>query len=280
MNPLPLIRLLRLHYCLPLTAGYGVIVLYLTQGQHQSLRGTWPLAFVSLFCVMAGGYALNDLWDQASDKINHPQRVLITGQVSPFIAGFSAVVLFALSLFCAGACGLRFLAIMGPVALSLLIYNRWSKQWGILKAMWVAMMVTSLYPLAWALAGSGIGVRVKTLGIHAVWLFLTAMAYEMLKDIRDVKGDAVAGSQAGAIVRTRPWYRLVLRSVLMGGAVMVLVPFVLGYCKWVYGVVAACAAVLACAASFAPLKIALACVYIEVVLITLGSLADALVFGF
>jgi geranylgeranylglycerol-phosphate geranylgeranyltransferase len=280
MKPSGLIRLLRLHYCLPLTAGYGVIVLYLTQGRYERLPGTWPLAFVSLFFAMAGGYALNDLWDQASDRINHPQRVLITGEVSAKCAALAAVVLFVLSLLCAGVCGIRFLTIMGMVVLMLLIYNRWSKQWGIAKAMWVAFMATSLYPMAWALAGSGTGVRVRTLWIHAIWFLLTAMGYEMLKDIRDVKGDSMAGSSAGAALRTRPWYRMVLRGVLMGGAMIALLPFVLGYCQWVYGVVAVCAAALACAASFAPLKIALVCVYLEVALITLGSLADALVFGF
>ncbi|NQV32921.1 MAG: UbiA family prenyltransferase [Phycisphaeraceae bacterium] len=280
MKPIGLIKLLRFHYCLPLTAGYGVIVLYLTQGSLDTLPYAWPLAFVSLFCVMAGAYALNDLWDRASDQINHPKRVLITGEVSLRGAGLSAAVLFVLSLLCAIACGVWFLVIMGGVALSLLIYNRWSKQWGLVKAMWVAMMATSLYPLAWALVGSGVGLRVRTLWIHAVWFFLTAMGYEMLKDIRDVKGDAVAGSGVGAAIRTRSWYRILLRTVLMVGAVIVLLPFVLGYCQWVYGVVAACAVVLACVASFAPLKTALACVYIEVALITLGSLADALVFGF
>jgi len=280
MRPLALIKLLRLYYCVPLTAGYGVIVLYLTQGQYEILPRTWPLAFVSLFCVMAGAYALNDLWDQATDRINHPQRVLITGEVSSRAAGLSAAVLLVLSLLCAIACGFWFLCIMGLVAASLLIYNRWSKQWGILKAVWVAMMATSLYPLAWALAGSGAGVRVKTLGIHALWLFLTATGYEMLKDIRDVKGDALVGSRCKAISRTHPWYRTVLRLVLWGGALIVLMPFVLGYCRWVYGVVAVCAAVLALIASFAPIKMALSCVYIEVALLTLGSLADALVFGF
>ncbi len=280
MKRLGLIKLFRFHYCLPLTAGYGVIVLYLTQGSLGTLPRVWPLAFVSLFCVMAGAYALNDLWDRASDKINHPKRVLITGEVSLRAAGLSAAVLFVLSLLCAVACGYRFLVIMGLVGLSLLIYNRWSKQWGVVKAMWVAMMVTSLYPLAWALAGSGAGVRAKTLEIHALWLFLTAMGYEMLKDIRDVKGDSLAGSSACAAIRTRSWYRILLRTVLMIGAVIVLLPFALGYCQWVYGVVAVCAVVLACIASFAPLRVAMACVYIEVALITLGSLADAMVFGF
>lgn len=280
MKPLGLIKLLRLHYCAPLTAGYGVILLYLTQGSFSTLPRTWPLAFVSLFCVMAGAYALNDLWDRATDRINHPQRVLITGEVSPRVAGLSALVFSVLSLVCAMACGLWFLVFMGLISSSLMIYNRWSKQWGILKAVWVAMMTTSLYPMAWAVAGSGAGVRVRTLWIHALWLFLTAMGYEMLKDVRDVKGDSLAGSREKAALRMRTWYRMVLRSVLIGGALIVLLPFGLGYCRWIYGVAAACAVVLACVASFAPLKTALVCVYIEVVMITLGSLADALVFGF
>ena len=44
--------------------------------------------------------------------------------------------------------------------------------------------------------------------------------------------------------------------------------------------IAACAAVLGCVAGFVPIRAALVCVYIEVVLVTLGSLVDALVFGF
>lgn len=275
-----LAKLLRLHYCVPLTAGYAVILMYLTQGSFASLPRAWPLAFASLFCAMAGAYAINDLWDRASDRINHPHRVLIRGDVSPRQAGIAGAVLSGLSLLCAGACGLRFVIVMVCIALSLLIYNRWSKQWGLLKALWVAMMVTSLYPMAWALAGPGQGARVRTLWIHALWLFLTGLGYEMLKDIRDVEGDAAAGHRDKAMLRTRPWYRMLLRVALISGGLIVLLPFLLAYCQWVYGVIAVCAVLLALAASFAPIKTALACVYAEVVLVTLGSLADALVFGF
>jgi hypothetical protein len=73
---------------------------------------------------------------------------------------------------------------------------------------------------------------------------------------------------------------MTLRMVLIGGALLVLVPYGLGYCRWVYGLVAVCAVLLACTASFAPIRIALPCVYIEVALVTSGSLADAMVFGF
>lgn len=280
MTLVAVIKLLRLYYCLPLTAGYGVILWYVTQGSFQALPHTWPLALVSVFCVMAGGYALNDLWDRASDRINHPNRVLITGAVSPAAAGLICLVLLGVSLVCAAWCGTCFFVVMTLVAASLVIYDRWSKQWGLLKAMWVAMMVTSLYPLAWVLAGWGMGTRARVLVIHAVWLFLTAMGYEMLKDIRDIQGDALAGDTHKTEIRTRPWYRLILRSVLIGGALLTVMPWVLGYCRWVYGVTAVCAVLLACAAAFASIRMALLCVYVEVVLITVGSLVDALMFGF
>ena len=39
MKPnLGLVKLLRLQYCVPLTAGYGVILLYLTEGSFAALQ--------------------------------------------------------------------------------------------------------------------------------------------------------------------------------------------------------------------------------------------------
>ena len=40
------------------------------------------LASLSVILVMLGGNAMNDLFDVESDRINHPNRPLVTGRIS------------------------------------------------------------------------------------------------------------------------------------------------------------------------------------------------------
>ncbi len=80
MNIKALLQLIRLHYSLPLSAGLTVIVMYLTGPSLSTLPADLPWACLALFLVIAGAYSLNDLCDITSDRINHPQRVLVQGR--------------------------------------------------------------------------------------------------------------------------------------------------------------------------------------------------------
>ncbi|MCI4347776.1 MAG: UbiA family prenyltransferase, partial [Thermoplasmata archaeon] len=51
------------------------------------------LAATSTAFVTAGGNVINDLLDRESDRVNHPNRPLVSGAISPAAARGTAVVL-------------------------------------------------------------------------------------------------------------------------------------------------------------------------------------------
>lgn len=186
---LSLIRLTRPYYSLPLSAGLLVIASYLTGGNFNDIL--WLAGFLSLYCVISGGYILNDICDIAVDKINQPGRIIPSGKTNQTIASFVFIILFIAGLALAWLVGLRFFIVLAAIAAGLIIYDLFSKSMGLFKNILVAILVTALYPLAFALADPVITARVKVLFIHPAWLFMTAWGYEMLKDILDTKGDSL-----------------------------------------------------------------------------------------
>ena len=91
-----LIRLMRLYYSLPLSAGLIVITAYITGGNLDSIDSSVTLAFAALCCVISGGYVLNDVCDIAVDAINAPQRMLPRRKVPRKTALAFSIILFVI----------------------------------------------------------------------------------------------------------------------------------------------------------------------------------------
>ena len=98
----PLLKLIRLHYSLPLMGGFVVIVMFLSDGNLYPVSGLLIRACLSLFLVMAAGYSLNDLCDIDTDRINQPTRVLVKADVSSRFSLCLAVFCFLIGVFLAG----------------------------------------------------------------------------------------------------------------------------------------------------------------------------------
>ncbi|MGA7923246.1 MAG: UbiA family prenyltransferase, partial [Thermoplasmata archaeon] len=63
--------------------------------------GTWVILVLAAFstaCVTAGGNVLNDTLDREADRINHPDRPLVTGAIQVSHAKALIVILFATSI--------------------------------------------------------------------------------------------------------------------------------------------------------------------------------------
>jgi 4-hydroxybenzoate polyprenyltransferase len=279
MSVPPLLRLIRLHYSLPLMAGFAVIVMYLTDGALHPVAGRLVTACLSLFLVMAGGYSLNDLCDMATDRINHPTRVLVSAELSRSFALWLTLSSFLAGVVLAALCTWAFCLGIGLVIAVLIFYDLYSKTLGIFKDILVAGLATSLYPLAYALVGPGSSARARTLLIHPVWFFLTALSYEMLKDIRDIKGDQATAPAGGMRHSGRPWFRTLRHVPLLAGALLLPLPYVLGYCRWVYLVFILMAFYCVVRTVLSKTKPALHYIYVEVALVTLGSWLDLLICG-
>jgi len=273
------IRLMRLYYTVPIAAGLPVIITYVTAGNLAPVRMDVLLATLSLGFVIAGTYVLNDVCDVQTDSINRPARVFVGRAVSRRIALVWTVVLFLFGLIAAAFCNGQFLAIMIGVCLLAVFYNVFSKRIGLLKAVVVALLMTSLYPLAFAVASPVDSPRLNSLLIFPAWLFLSAVAYEMLKDIRDAEGDAAVSARSIARHTRSAYYLPAARCVALGAGALCVVPGLLGYCGGIYLAVSLLAAGLMIASTLNPPGRAIPLIYIHVFLITFGSLADLLVLG-
>ncbi len=272
-----LFRLIRLYYSLPFSLGFIVIVYYLTGGKIINYLDL-ILAVSVLFGVISGGYVLNDVCDIDADRINEPSKVLPSKKIkrkSAFI--FSITLFFSAILISLLIFNLKFFIGIVLVISLLVFYDIFSKKLGILKEIIVAILMTSLYPLAFIFKEPVQTPRLNVLFIHPFWLFMTAMGYEMLKDVRDHKGDEKIATVLS--VCRQSWFLKLSKFLLFAGSLITLIPYILGFCKEIYLATAISAVILAGVAIFKKPVKAIPLIYIEVFLITAGSMADLIVYG-
>jgi 4-hydroxybenzoate polyprenyltransferase len=275
------VRLIRPFYSVPLALTFTLTVYYGSGGEIGALwPGVW-LTTAILFLVVAGAYALNDAADVEFDRLGAPNRPIPSGDVPRaaatglglglWVAGVILGSIFAPSVFT---------IVLWAVAMGLMLYNFFSKRLGVGKQLAVAILITSIYPLAIALLGGARGSRAWTLLPFAVWMFLSAYAGELLRDIRDRKADAqVLGKRNWVQRRPRTWMTVASWLVLLGAAVLV-APAFLG-CRRLYAaglpMVLGVAIWAALARHYEP-KIKL--LYLEFVLVGILTTLDVIVYGF
>ena len=282
MKFISLIKLMRLYYSLPFAAGFIVILTYLTCGYVDMIIDKAILAFFAYFCIISAGYVLNDYFDIETDRINSPDRPLPDGQISPaYAAGFS-IILFAVGITLAFSCTRNFGLFISATSLLLIFYDIFSKKIGIFKVIIIGIMLTSLYPASLTVSQPfSLPIykpRLAILLIHPFWIFLTAIGYEMLKDLRDMPGDKKMYPNLFPITNTRRYLKLA-RILLITGAAFALIPCILHLGQIVYTVSAFAAFICVAQSNKQQPVHAIRLIYISVALITSGSLIDFLVFG-
>jgi len=274
-----LLRLCRPYYAVPMALTYALTLYYALGGR---MEGQWMGAAVTtaaVALVVAAAYVLNDVCDLAVDRLNAPHRPIAAGRVSRRAAAVWGVGLMAAGLAAAAAARPIFFLVLAAVAATLVLYDLVSKRLDVGKPLLVAVLMTSLYPLAYAQAGGAEGPRAAALPVFAAWMFLTAFGYEVLKDIRDIPGDCAAATGPMHVHRRPRLWRGLAGGVVLSAAMLLLVPAGLG-CGWVY-LVGAAAAILAAAFSvFLPVRRALAAIYVECFLVGVAAMLDPLILGF
>jgi geranylgeranylglycerol-phosphate geranylgeranyltransferase len=274
-----LIRLMRLYYSLPLSLGLLVIVSYIVGGDLDLVEVSMTVPFFALLSVISAGYVLNDICDVAVDAINCPNRMMPAGRVSRRAAIICSVLLFAMGLVLASFCGWGFLLVLAMISAGLVVYDIYSKRLGVFKDVLVAVLATSLYPLAFTLAKPVETTVLKSLFIFPVWLFLTALGYEMLKDICDIEGDSQITQRLSNSYCHSKRFEVSARIIIVAAGVLTILPFLLGYCKFIYLACSIVAIVLSLFSLKYPPGKAIRFIYAEVFLITAGSMVDLLVYG-
>ena len=196
-----------------------LVVGYMLLKNYPSI---FSLVLQSLGFAFAIGFAniQNDILDLESDKMNRPERPLVTGKVSVKAARRAWIVLFVLMLLCGGGdsliqtfsdnglffwkrltaiCYLSFpLWFFLFLGLLLIAYNKWLKHIPLLKNMMVAFLCTT--PLLFAVQhffqfnASCVHTEFLWAIIPAIpFAFLLTTAREIYKDLEDETGDLKAG---------------------------------------------------------------------------------------
>ncbi len=281
MKFLAYVRLTRPLYSVPLALTF-LLTLYYARG--GAMANLWPTAWqatIALWLLIAGGYVLNDVADVEFDRAGAPDRPIPAGEVSRNAATVAGLGLWGFGVLLGAFVGpAEFPILFWSLALGLLLYDKYSKRLGMGKPLAVAALVTSIYPLAIALAGGVQGSRASSLLPFAIWMFLSVYASELLRDIRDRKSDAQVQARVNWLQRRpRTWMTAASWLILLGATALI-APAFLG-CRTIY--TAGLPAVLgvaiwtALARHYEP-KIKL--ISLEFVLVGILTTADVIIYGF
>jgi len=157
----------------------------------------------------------------------------------------------------------------------LAIYNFFSKKLGMLKDIVISLIVISIYPVALALTlGGNQSPRRTSLFIFPIWLFLTVMAYEIVRDIVDAPGDSLGGPSLFSSKISPQKTKKIAISFALGGLPFAFLPFVLKMCGALYLVGFLGATFVLCCGAFLRIELLSKALFLEILLITVFSLLD------
>ena len=186
----------------------------------------------------------NDIWDLDSDRLNRPERPLVSGKVSVAAARRAWIILLVLTV-AAGLADSLMTKTNGTaciffVLLSALLvaYNKWLKHIPLLKNMTVAFLCAT--PLILCLFyPTGIKASIEsTLGISnkigllypaMLFAFLLTTAREIYKDLEDETGDLKAGIMTFPLIAGAPTARRLAGFICIFCWAILPLPVVQGY---------------------------------------------------
>lgn len=179
--------------------GLGVVLGAVLAGEDGVFRDDagFQLARLvgSAMLVGAGANALNDVFDLPIDRRNRPARPLPSGLVSVRTARSIGWASSGLGVVLAATVSLGHLALALGVVGLLMIYNVSLKRMALVGNLVVALVLgLALVYGGWALGPLG------PVLVGAVFAFLTTLAREIVKDVEDAGGDAVAGARTLPVV--------------------------------------------------------------------------------
>src|SRR5438876_6382352 len=172
-----------------------------------ALAAPLVLAAAAAAAFTAGGNALNDIFDRETDRINHPDRPLASGQLTLGIARAFAASAFVIAAVLAAFINPLALLIVGLNVILMLSYENWLKARGAPGNAVIAYLVGSLFLFAGvSVFRSSTGPLIRT-GILAALAFLATLGREITKDIEDMRGDVdrrtlprrIGASRAGGV---------------------------------------------------------------------------------
>ncbi len=189
----------------------------------------------SLFFLVCAGYMMNDYCDVKYDKINKPGKITITKVISKNTFRGIFLVFFVLGIIIAMRVNVWFFLLILLDMFILLLYNLFSKKLPFLKSIIVALLVISIYPLSLAItSGGNPSLRRDSLFIFPIWLFFVTLAYEIVQDSIDIRGDSQGGAKTLPMIIGAKKARDVATGCVILAMPVSFIPFYYGMCGKIY----------------------------------------------
>lgn len=200
-----------------------------TQLSHLS----FSMIVISVILIAAGGYILNDYYDQDIDIVNKPEKMIIgksLGEGKAYVAGHTfGIAGIAVALFLGYAKGIPLIGIIHAACFLILwAYAVYFKRLLILGNILVSLLsafilfISAYYDVA---AWKAEPIRLLVAG-YCVFAFLISLVRELIKDMEDLPGDMEAGCKTLPVVaglRFTKWTAFILVLLIVG---------LLGYIQW------------------------------------------------
>jgi geranylgeranylglycerol-phosphate geranylgeranyltransferase len=193
MNFKPYIKLIRpLNFLITFITA---IVAVLIAADSSVNIGIYIYAAFSAAFTASAGNVINDIYDIDTDKVNHPDRPIASGEISVQAATAFYILLVFLSLIMAFYISISAVFMVSIVNMLLTLYSTSFKRIPFVGNFIIALITGLVFIYGGIAAGS-----TKNVFIPAGFAFLINLIREILKDIEDIKGDTTAGIRTLPIV--------------------------------------------------------------------------------
>jgi 4-hydroxybenzoate polyprenyltransferase len=165
-----------------------VVVAILISQTEQTDLYIILLASISASLVGAAGNIVNDIFDIETDKISHPDRVLVLDKISKIEAWAEYTLLNSVSIIISVSLSAKLMTIVIATIVLLYIYSSALKKLPLFGNVTIAFITGLAFIYGGFAADNPVGAIVP-----AVFAFLINLIREIVKDMQDVEGDKSSG---------------------------------------------------------------------------------------